>query len=373
MIRINYENLLRDGKGKNRRAAEKYLFLKDEGAVVWQFAFLIFFISVCIFVGIMLYDSRTLWSGASFLIMMVCLQVFLLLVLYQYSEWLVTHDLVIGILIVMCILAVGSVVLFPAILILVFFIEGVRVIRHEGIKPTNLLSILFSVLICIYLVFFPVIENLSKNTLGAMLYIFISFIVVYILSLLAVYSLSTVFNLFHMKKKRNADYIIVLGAGIIGSRVTPLLAARIEKGIELLCYNPNAVLIMSGGQGSGEDIPESKAMADYAIDKGVSAEKIILEQKSVSTEENLRFSRELINKQNPQIIVVTTAYHMLRALILAKRQGIKCVGFGAKTKWYFTLNAFIREFVGYLSLTWKKHIIAIGINVWIVIALYGLK
>ncbi len=373
MIRINYENLLHDGKGKNRRAAEEYLFLKDEGAVVWQFAFLIFFISVCIFVGIMLYDSRTLWSGASFLIMMVCLQVFLLLVLYQYSEWLVTHDLVIGILIVMCILAVGSVVLFPAILILVFFIEGVRVIRHEGIKPTNLLSMLFSVLLCICLVFFPVIENLGKNTLGTMLYIIISFIAVYILSLLAVYSLSAVFNLFHLKKKRNADYIIVLGAGIIGSRVTPLLAARIEKGIELLCYNPDAVLIMSGGQGSGEDIPESKAMADYAIDKGVSAEKIILEQKSVSTEENLRFSRELINKQNPQIIVVTTVYHMLRALILAKRQGIKCVGFGAKTKWYFTLNAFIREFVGYLSLTWKKHIIAIGINVWIVIALYGLK
>ena len=162
-------------------------------------------------------------------------------------------------------------------------------------------------------------------------------------------------------------------AGIIGSRVTPLLAARIEKGIELLCYNPNAVLIMSGGQGSGEDIPESKAMADYAIDKGVSAEKVILEQKSVSTEENLRFSRKLINKQNPQIIVVTTAYHMFRALILAKRQGIRCVGFGSKTKWYFTLNAFIREFVGYLSLTWKKHILVIGINVCIVIAVYRFK
>ena len=340
---------------------------------MWQFAFFLFFVSVCIFAGIMLYDSRTLWSGASFLFMMICLSIFLLFVLYQCSEWLAAHDLVIGILIVMCILAVGSVALFPTILILVFFIEGVRVIRHEGIKPTNLLSMLFSVLLCIYLVLFPVIGNLGKNTFGTMLYKIISFIAVYILLLLAVYSLSAVLNLLHLKKKRNADYIIVLGAGIIGSRVTPLLAARIEKGIELLRYNPNAVLIMSGGQGSGEDIPESKAMADYAIDKGVSAEKVILEQKSVSTEENLRFSRELINKQNPQIIVVTTAYHMLRALILAKRQGIKCVGFGAKTKWYFTLNAFIREFVGYLSLTWKKHILVIGINVCIVIAVYRFK
>ena len=338
-----------------------------------QFAFFIFFISICIFAGIMLHDPRTLWSGASFLIMVVCLSVFLLLVLYQYSEWLAAHDLVIGILIVMFVLAVGGVVLLPVSLILVFFVEGIRVIRHEGIKPTNLLSMLFSVLLCIYLVVWPAIGNLGQNTSGTMLYTIISCIAVYVLSLLAVYSLSAVFNLFHLKKKRDADYIIVLGAGIIGSRVTPLLAARIEKGIELLCYNPNAVLIMSGGQGSGEDIPESEAMADYALDKGVSVEKIILEQKSVSTQENLCFSRELVNKQKPQIIIVTTAYHVFRALILAKQQGIRCVGFGAKTKGYFTLNAFIREFVGYFKLTWKKHIIVIGITVWIVIAWYGLK
>ena len=338
-----------------------------------QFAFFVFFISICIFAGIMLHDPRTLWSGASFLIMVVCLSVFLLLGLYQYSEWLAAHDLVIGILIVMFVLAVGGVALFPISLILVFFVEGIRVIRHEGIKPTNLLSMLFSVLLCIYLVVWPAIGNLGQNTSGTMLYTIISCIAVYVLSLLAVYSLSAVFNLFHLKKKRDADYIIVLGAGIIGSRVTPLLAARIEKGIELLCYNPNAVLIMSGGQGSGEDIPESEAMADYALDKGVSVEKIILEQKSVSTQENLCFSRELMNKQKPQIIIVTTAYHVFRALILAKQQGIRCVGFGAKTKWYFTLNAFIREFVGYFKLTWKKHIIVIGITVWIVIAWYGLK
>ena len=338
-----------------------------------QFAFYVFLISICIFAGIMLHDARTLWSGASFLIMVVCLSVFLLLGLYQYSEWLTAHDLVIGILIVMFVLAIGGVALFPVSLILVFFVEGIRVIRHEGIKPTNLLSMLFSVLLCIYLVVWPAIGYLGQNTLGTMLYTIISCIAIYVLSLLAVYSLSAVLNLFHLKKKRDADYIIVLGAGIIGSRVTPLLAARIEKGIELLRYNPNAVLIMSGGQGSGEDIPESKAMTDYALDKGVCVKKIILEQKSVSTEENLRFSRERMNKQNPRIVIVTTSYHMLRALILAKRQGIRCVGFGAKTKWYFTLNAFIREFVGYLRLTWKKHIIVIGISVCIVIAWYGLN
>ena len=126
-------------------------------------------------------------------------------------------------------MAIGCIITFPAVLILVFLVEGIRVIRHEGIKPANLLSVLFSILLCIYLAVWPAIGNLGKNALGTTLYIIISFLAVYVLSLLAMYSLSAVLNLFHLKKKRNADYIVVLGAGIIGDKVTPLLAARIEK------------------------------------------------------------------------------------------------------------------------------------------------
>ncbi len=117
---------------------------------------------------------------------------------------------------------------------------------------------------------------------------------------------------------------------------------------------------MSGGQGPGEKIPESEAMADYAIEQGVDAARIIREQKSVSTQENLQFSRELMEGRKPRIILVTTAYHVFRSLILARRQGIKCVGFGARTKWYFTLNALLREFIGYLHLTWKRHALVVG-------------
>lgn len=118
----------------------------------------------------------------------------------------------------------------------------------------------------------------------------------------------------------------------------------------------HAVLIMFAGQGPGEDIAEGEAMARYAEQRGVGLEKIIVEGKSTSTEENLLFSRELMSRDRPRGIVVTTAYHVFRALLLAKQQGLKCVGFGAKTKWYFTPNALIREFVGYLCLTWKWHI-----------------
>lgn len=335
---------------------------------MWQFTFFIFFISFCIFAGIMAREPRTLWSGVSFFFMMIYLSISLFFILSEYSRWLAAHDVVIGILILLFVLAIGCMLMFPAALIVMFFIEGIKVIKHEGVKPSNLLSMLFSILLYVYLSVWPMIGNLRKNTLSTMLYVIITFSAVYVLSLMAMYSLSAILNLIHLKKNRNADYIVVLGSGIIGKKVTPLLAARIERGMELLYSNPNAVLIMSGGQGPGEDIPESVAMAAYAVGKGVDAECIIMEQKSVSTEENLLFSRKLMDKEAPKIVIVTTAYHVFRALILAKQQGLKCVGFGAKTKWYFTLNALIREFVGYLRLTWKKHALVIGIVASIVVA-----
>lgn len=219
---------------------------------------------------------------------------------------------------------------------------------------------LFALLLYVYLAIWPKIGNLTENTFGTLLYVIVSFSAAYVLSLMSMYSFSAVLNLIHLKKNRNADYIVVLGSGINGTRVTPLLAARIEKGIDLLSANPNAVLIMSGGRGPGEDIAESEAMAAHAVDKGVDKARIIVEAKSVSTQENLMFSRNLMEKERPKIVIVTTAYHVFRALLLAKQQGIKCVGFGAKTKWYFTLNALLREFVGYLQMTWKKHAFVIG-------------
>ena len=328
---------------------------------MWLISIIFFLIPFFIFLGIMVRDPRTLWSGASFFWMMICLAFSLLLVLSHYSDWLMEHKAVIGMLMFLCILAVIGVLAFPAALIIVFFIEGIRMIRHEGLKLSNMLSMLFSILLYGYLAVWPVIGNLKKNTWSTTLYAVISLSAFYVLALLAMYSLSAILNLVHLKKSRNADYIVVLGAGILGTKVTPLLAARIDRGIELLECNPNAVLLMSGGKGPGEDIPESEAMAAYALDHGVDADRILMEKQSVSTEENLRFSKALMEKEKPKIIIVTTAYHVLRALILAKQQGIRCVGFGAKTKWYFTLNALMREFAGYLRLTWKKHALVIGI------------
>lgn len=324
---------------------------------MWQILMVPFGISLCIFVGVMVRDPRTLWSGVTFFWMMFCLAIAMFFVLARYLDWLNSHSVLRYLLIALMFFAMFSILAMPAVLILMFFVEGLKVIRHEGMKPANLLSMAFSILLFGYLTVWPFMGGLGRNILGTKLYVFISIFAAYLLVLLAVYSLSAILNLIHPRKRRKADYIIVLGAGLLGTRVTPLLAARIEKGIELLRYNQNAVLIMSGGQGPGEDMAEGEAMAAYAVQKGVDEDRIIVENRSRSTEENLLFSRELMGKRKAKVILVTTAYHVFRALILARQQGMKCIGFGAKTKWYFTLNALLREFIGYLSLTWKRHMV----------------
>lgn len=156
------------------------------------------------------------------------------------------------------------------------------------------------------------------------------------------------------------DYVVVLGAGIMGKTVTPLLAARITRGIEIYQKNPGSKLIMSGGQGPGEDIPEAEAMAEYAINLGIPKEGIIIENKSRTTNENLRFSHALM-KPNSKFCIVTNSYYVYRALVLGKRQGLQCIGYGAKTKWHFTLNAFVREFIAYLVITKRIQITVTGL------------
>ena len=220
---------------------------RSENAAMLQIAFFLLSISICVFAWIMIHDPRTLWSGVSLLGMLLCSAVTMFFLLSEYANWLAEHELLMNILVALLLLTAGCVLMFPVILIVTLFVEGIKVIRHEGLRPSNLLTMLFSVLLYLYLAVWPVAGGLEKGRLGTKLYLFVSLSAAYMLSLMAIYLLSAALNLLHWKKRRGADYIVVLGAGVIGTRVTPLLAARIERGIELLHSNPGAVLIMSGG------------------------------------------------------------------------------------------------------------------------------
>ena len=330
-------------------------------------AFIPFLLMSIVFITHMRKEPRGMITGVLFLTYLITIGATALFSLFYYSELLQRTNFLYHLVIIGGIIFIIAIALFPFVLIITYFIQGILILKKEGLRLNNVLSLAFSIALVIYIFVWPLIMPLSSSNIyekplllfADIIYKIFSFIFIYLLFLMAMYCVSAILNLIHIGKGKNLDYIIVLGAGIKGKRVTPLLASRIDKGIELLKYNPSAKLIFSGGMGPREDIPEGVSMADYAKQNGVSEEKIIIEDKSKNTYENLLFSSKLMDKENPNIALVTTSYHVFRALVFAKKLNIPCIGYGSKTKWYFTLNALIREYIGYLSISYRFHMLVI--------------
>ena len=122
-----------------------------------------------------------------------------------------------------------------------------------------------------------------------------------------------------MKEKTNEqyDYVIVLGARVRGTTVTKSLRKRLDKAFEYIEKNDNTILVLSGGQGNGEDVSEAQAMYDYLVQKGVDKSRLLLEDKSTSTVENIEYSMKIIekNSQNATVEVgfITNNFHVFRA------------------------------------------------------------
>jgi len=248
----------------------------------------------------------------------------------------------------------------PFVLIFILYLNGFQILKREGVHLHNFLSMGLAVALTFYLFIAPfVVQSLSDISFFNMVFIYVGFLVSYAIIISMLYTTSSFVNLVNLFPGK-LDYVVVLGAGLIGDQVTPLLASRIDKGIAIYKKQPGCKLIMSGGQGPDEIIAEGQAMANYALEKGVPAEDILIENQSTNTEENLKFSFALM-KSGSRFALVTNYYHVFRALLLARKLKIKCIGYGARTKFYFSLNAFIREFVGYLVMTKKAHLLFLGI------------
>ena len=147
------------------------------------------------------------------------------------------------------------------------------------------------------------------------------------------------------------DYLIVLGAGVNGSVPSLTLRERLDAALEYLENNETTICIVSGGQGPGEDITEAACMSRWLLDKGVPQDRIILEEQATSTEENLTFSFAMISEQTgtaPKAVgIVSSEYHLYRAGLMARKQGISPVLIPAKTTYLsLRINYYMREIVG---------------------------
>ena len=152
-----------------------------------------------------------------------------------------------------------------------------------------------------------------------------------------------------------AEYAVVLGAGVNGTEPSQSLCERIDAAESYAKEYPNAILILSGGKGDLENISEAQCMYEHLIARGIPANRLILEENATSTQENLQFSMKLIEERSgavPEAVaVISSEYHLLRASLIAQKLDVQMLGYPAETenKLYFC-NMFLRE----IFAVWKE-------------------
>ena len=176
--------------------------------------------------------------------------------------------------------------------------------------------------------------------------------------------------------------MIILGYSLREGEISEsILQERVDRAIrfrvkQLRETGKDLIFITSGGKGTDETLSESRWMHDYLIQQGIPENIVTEEDQSTTTHENMRFSKVKIQEINPKakIAFSTSNYHVFRSGLYARREKIRAVGMGAKTKWYFWPNASVREFAGILSEHRLKQVIIlfglIALNLILVLLAY---
>lgn len=145
-------------------------------------------------------------------------------------------------------------------------------------------------------------------------------------------------------------YMVILGARLYGSVPSPALQNRLNKAAAYLLDHPEMRVVVSGGMGPGETTTEASAMAAFLRRQGIDSHRILLEDRSVNTLENLRFSLDRIQEAHPDgldaapaVVVVTNGFHVLRSKMLARRLGMQPTALAAKTPPSFVVKGYLRE------------------------------
>ena len=152
------------------------------------------------------------------------------------------------------------------------------------------------------------------------------------------------------------EYLIVLGAHINGTEPSRALMYRLNTACEYLKAHPETKAVVSGGKGSNEEISEAEAMKRNLVLRGIAESRIILEDQSTKTLENMKFTARLIDK-NARIGIVTNNFHIYRSLKLAKKQGYShAVGLSAPSVLKYQPYYVLRELLALVKEWWFHNI-----------------
>ncbi|MBQ6431298.1 MAG: YdcF family protein [Oscillospiraceae bacterium] len=263
---------------------------------------------------------------------------------------------------------------FPFILIfsVALCVSNISLIVHEGKRLVNFLGILLAFLlvggiVCLFIYDFSASGSMTEVMIHDLITYTAAAVYLYFECMLIGTIVAGAFAAKYEPEK-NVDFLIVLGCGLKkDGTLTPLLQGRADRAIGFYERQKDETgkeltFITSGGQGADEIVSESRAMKRYLTERGIPAERILEEDRSVNTFENMRFSKELIQKIDPngKVAFSTTNYHVFRSGIFARRVKMRAVGMGAETKWYFWPNAAVREFAGLLSKHRVKQSLILG-------------
>ena len=214
-------------------------------------------------------------------------------------------------------------------------VNGVALFFVSNANLGNLLCVLLgAAIIFIALMFTQLAKWLKISIISclALTVVFSSFLIIYGRSDSATYT---------------EDAVIVLGAAVHGKTPSLTLKKRLDMAVEYHKQNPNAIIVVSGGQGNGEDISEAEAMETYLIEQGVAGKKIIKEDKSTSTTENFTFSKKILdNHFNKEYTTcfITNEYHVLRAADCAKNVGLDDIShLHSNTNLSYLISGSLRE------------------------------
>lgn len=146
------------------------------------------------------------------------------------------------------------------------------------------------------------------------------------------------------------DYVVVLGAGVNGTKPSLSLRERLDAAYEYLIAYPDAICVVSGGQGNGEDITEAQCMFNELTAQGIEADRIWMEHRATNTQDNIRLSLDLIEGRTGvrplQIGLISSEYHLYRAGLFARSENVVAIGIPAETSWVtLRINYFLREIV----------------------------
>lgn len=261
---------------------------------------------------------------------------------------------------------------FPFIVAFSVFltVSNIFLIRCEGKRVVNILGIVFSLLLTGGAMMIVYLNISLSNRAGVAWHMVINILasVYFYLECMLVGAIAAGLIAAGYKPEPDKDFMIILGCGLKKDGTpTPLLQGRIDRALRFYHEQKEQTgkeltFVVSGGKGSDEVIAESASMKQYLLEQGIPEERIIEEGMSASTLENMEFSKDKITATgvDGKIIFSTTNYHVFRSGLCARRVKMRAVGVGAKTKWYFWPNAWVREFAGLLTEHRGKQALVLG-------------